>query len=94
MVARDFRRFNGRLGTVVADSFDWAAFHRFLAQPFFVRVLRLFVYVRMAAIVVPFKIGRRGFTAQVAIDALIIDVKFSRYVLGVFVGDVSHTFLS
>jgi hypothetical protein len=46
----------------------------------------------MAAVVVPFEIGGRGFTAQIAVDALIIDVKFARYVFGVFVCGIGHGF--
>ena len=40
---------------VVADRFDGAAFHRFLAETFFVGCLRLLVNVRVAAIIVPFE---------------------------------------
>jgi hypothetical protein len=40
----------------------------------------LFIDVGMAAVIVPFEIGRRGFAAQIAIDALIIDIEFARYV--------------
>jgi hypothetical protein len=46
----------------------------------------------MAAVIVPFEIGGRGFAAQIAIDTLIIDVEFARYVFGVFVRDISHGF--
>jgi hypothetical protein len=46
----------------------------------------------MAAVVVPFEIGRRGFAAQIAIDALIIDIEFARYVFGVFVRNIGHGF--
>ena len=46
----------------------------------------------MAAVIVPFEIGRRGFAAQVAIDTLIIDIEFARYVFGVFVRDIGHGF--
>jgi hypothetical protein len=46
----------------------------------------------MAAVVVSFEIGRRGFTAQIAIDALIIDIEFARYVFGVFVCGIGHGF--
>src|SRR5437867_6968149 len=93
---RDFGRFNGLtlqrfneviLGgiAVVADRFDRAAFHRFFAKPFFFRRLWLFIDVRVAAVIVSFEISRRGFAAQIAINALIIDVEFARYVFGVFV---------
>jgi hypothetical protein len=46
----------------------------------------------MAAVVVAFEIGRRGFAAQIAVDALIVDVEFSRYVLSIFVRSVGHGF--
>ncbi|HEU5245882.1 MAG TPA: hypothetical protein VFU09_02215 [Candidatus Udaeobacter sp.] len=46
----------------------------------------------MAPVIVPFEIGGRGFAAQVAIDALIIDVEFAWYVFGVFVRDIGHGF--
>jgi len=46
----------------------------------------------MTAVIVPFEIGRRGFPAQIAIDALIINVEFARYVFGVFVRGVGHGF--
>jgi hypothetical protein len=46
----------------------------------------------MTAVIVPFEIGRRGFAAQVAIDTLIIDIEFARYVFGVFVRDIGHGF--
>jgi hypothetical protein len=39
----------------------------------------------VAAIIVPFEIRGGRFAAQIAVDALIIDVEFARYVLGVFV---------
>ena len=80
------------LRSVIADCFDWAPFHRFLAERFFLGSLRLFINVGVAAVVVTFEIGRSGFAAQIAVDALIVDVKFSRYVLGVFVRNVSHGF--
>jgi hypothetical protein len=50
----------------------------------------LFIDVRMAAVVVPLEIGRRGFAAQIAVDALIIDIEFARYVFGVFVRGIGH----
>ena len=70
---------------VAADRFDRAAFHRFFAETFFVRRLRLLVNIGMAAIIVSFEIGGSRFAAQIAVYALIIDVEFARYVLGVFV---------
>jgi hypothetical protein len=46
----------------------------------------------MPAVVVPLEIGWRGFPAQIAIDALIIDVEFAGYVFGVFVRNIGHVF--
>src|ERR1043166_7448959 len=74
-----------RLRAVIADCFDRATFHRFLAKGFFFRALRLFVNVGMPAVIVALEIGGGGFTAQIAVDALIIDKKFSSYVFGVFI---------
>jgi hypothetical protein len=46
----------------------------------------------MTAIIVSLEIGRRSFAAQIAIDALIIDIEFAGYVFGVFVSGVGHCF--
>ena len=77
---------------VATDGFDRAAFHGFFAERFFFWTLRLLVNVRMAAVVVPFKIRRRSLAAEVAVDALIVDVKLSFDIFGVFVSDISHSF--
>jgi hypothetical protein len=81
-----------RTVTVVADCFDRAAFHRFLAKSFFFRAFWLFVNVGVAPVIISFKIGRRRFAAQIAVNALIIDIEFALYVLGVFVRGVGHVF--
>src|SRR5438132_66135 len=47
----------------------------------------------MAAVIVALEIGGCGFTAQIAVDALIIDVEFSRYVFGLFIR-ATHCFIS
>jgi hypothetical protein len=39
----------------------------------------------VAAVIVSFEIRGGRFAAQIAVDALIIDVEFAWYVLGVFV---------
>ncbi len=41
-------------------------------------------------VVVTLKIGGRSFAAQIAVDALIIDVEFARYVFSIFVRNVGH----
>jgi hypothetical protein len=75
---------------VIADRFNRTAFHRFFAKRFFVGRLRLLVNVGVPAVIVPFKIGGGGLAAQIAVDALIIDVEFAWYVFGVFVRCVGH----
>jgi len=46
----------------------------------------------VAAVVIPLEVGWRGFAAQIAIDALIIDVKLSFNIFSVFISDISHKF--
>ena len=77
---------------VVANRFDRATLHRFLAERFLLRGLWLLVNVGMTPVVVAFETGGGRFAAQIAVDALIIDVEFARYVLGVFVRGVGHVF--
>ena len=81
-----------RLPAVAADRFDRAAFHRFLAKRFFLGALRLFVNKGVAAVVVTFVICRGGLAAEIAIDALVIDVIRSGNVFGIFVCCVGHIF--
>jgi hypothetical protein len=81
---------NKTLPAVVTDCFDWTAFHRFLAKGFLFRRRGLFVDVGMPAIIVAFEIGRSRFPAEIAIDALFIDVEFSGNVLGVFSRSIRH----
>ena len=69
---------------VVANRFDRATFHRFFAECFLLRGLWLLVNVGMTAVVVAFETGRCRFATQIAVDALIIDVEYPRYVFGVF----------
>jgi hypothetical protein len=77
---------------IVANRFDRATFHRFFAERFLLRGLWLLVNVGMTPVVVAFETGRCRFATQIAIDALIIDVECPRYVFGVFVCDVGHSF--
>jgi hypothetical protein len=77
---------------VVANGFDRATFHRFFAEHFLLRGLWLLVNVGMTPVVVALETGWCRFAAQIAVDALIIDVKCPRYVFGVFVYDVGHSF--
>src|SRR5438034_9974472 len=77
---------------VVADRFDRTAFHGFFAESLFFWRLRLFIDVRMAAVIVPLEIGGRCFTAQIAVDALVIYIEFAGHVFGVFVCGIGHGF--
>ncbi len=77
---------------VVADRLDRAAVESLLAEGLLLGSLRLFVDVAVSAIVVTFEVCRCGFAAQIAVDALIIHVKFTPYVVAVFVCYVCHNF--
>src|SRR2546423_8516616 len=79
-----------QLSAVGADRFDRAAFHRFLAERFFLGALGLLVNEGVAAIIVALVIRRRGFAAKIAIDALIVDVIGTGNVLRIFVCGVGH----
>ena len=52
----------------------------------------LLVYVGMSTIVVTTEVRGRGFTAKIAVDALVIDVELSLYILGIFICGVGHFF--
>ena len=61
-----------------------------VAARFFVRILRLFVNVGMSTVIVAFEIRRRGFAAQIAIDTLVVDVKFPGDVFRVSICRICH----
>jgi len=50
----------------------------------------LLVSRRMPAIIVATEVRRRGFTAKITVNALVIDVELSLYVFGVFICGVGH----
>ena len=78
------------LRSVGADGFHGATFHRFLAKRLFLGTFGLLVNVGVAAVVVSFVIGWRSLAAEIAIDALIIDVVRSPYIFRILVCWVSH----
>src|SRR5205807_4019951 len=78
------------LSAVVTDGFDGATFHRFLAKRFFLGRLGLLVNEGVSAVVVAFVIRRRGFPAEVAVDALIVDVEFTIDIFWIFICRVGH----
>ncbi|HTH20535.1 MAG TPA: hypothetical protein VL912_10660 [Candidatus Udaeobacter sp.] len=47
----------------------------------------------MAAVIVPLEVGGGGLAAQIAVDALIIDVESAWYVFWVFIRCVGHVSL-
>ena len=75
---------------VAADGLDRATFHRFFAERFFLGRFGLFVNVGVPAIIVATEIRRCGFTAKIAVNALVIDVELSIYIFGVFICGVGH----
>ena len=78
------------LRAVAADRLDRATFHRLFAQSFFLGRFGLFINIGMAAVIVATEIRRSGFTAKVAIDALVIDIELSVDIFGIFICGVSH----
>lgn len=80
------------LGAVVANGFDRATFLGLFTASFLVRIFRLFINIGIPAVFVALEIVRCRLAAQVAINALVIDVELSRYVFGIFVCDVCHKF--
>jgi hypothetical protein len=92
--AEESGRYNDLLLSAVAtDRFDRATFHRLFTKAFFFRRLRLLVNIGMAAVVVALEICGRRFPAQIAVDALFIDIEFAGSIFGIFVGGVGHNFL-
>ena len=81
-----------KLAAVAADRFDRATFHSLFAETLFLGRLGLLVNERVPAVIVAFEIRGRGFAAEIAVDALFIDVEFSGGVLGIFIGGVGHSF--
>jgi hypothetical protein len=84
------RRWPSAWVTVVADGLDRAAFLGFFALRLLFGRARLFIDKGIAAVIVAFEIVGSGFATEVAVDALVIDVEFSRDVLGVSVCGISH----
>ena len=77
---------------IVADGFDRTSFHGFLAKRLLLRGGRLLKHIGVAAVVAAREISGCGFPAQVAVDALVIDVKLSGHVFRVFIRNIGHSF--
>ena len=77
---------------IVADGFDRTSFHGFLAKRRLLRGGRLLKHIGVAAVVAAHEISGCGFPAQVAVNALVIDVKRSGHVFRVFIRNVCHRF--
>lgn len=77
----------------ICRRFRWlrrTAFHRLFAEGHFGFVLWLFENVRMTAVVVAGKISRRRFAAEIAVNALIIDIKRPVDVFRISIGKFGH----
>src|SRR6266436_3865924 len=75
---------------IVADGFDRTSFHGLLAKRLLLRGGRLLKYIGVAAVVAAREINGCGFPAQVAVNALVIDVKLSGHVFRVLIRNVGH----
>jgi hypothetical protein len=81
-----------RLRAIAANGLDWATLHCLFAERFFLRRFGLLVYVGVPTIIVATEVRGRGLTAKIAVDALVIDVELSLYILRVFICGVGHFF--
>ena len=86
------RHYRTNLRAVAADCLDRATFHRLFAQGFFLGRFGLLINVGMAAVIVATEVRGSGFTAQVAVNALVIDIELSVDIFGIFICGVSHFF--
>ena len=78
------------LRAVAADRLDRATFHRLFAERFFLGRFGLLINVGMAAIIVAAEIRRGRLTAKITVNALVVDVELSVYILGIFICGVGH----
>ena|ERR1051325_2315742 len=78
------------LGAVIADGFHRTPFHGLFALGLFLGGLGLFVNVGVAAVIVAGVVVWGRLAAEIAIDALIIDVILAGDVFGISIRDVSH----
>ena len=79
-----------KLLAVIADRLNRATFFGFFAASFFLGIFGLFMNERIAAVVVAFEIIRSRFAAEIAVNALIIDVVFAGGIFRISVRNVSH----
>ena len=84
-------RTEGGLGAKIADRLDGTSFHGFLAGSLFFGGFRLLFYVGISAVIPASVIGRGGFTAEVAVNTLVVDEVLSRYVLVVTIRKIRHS---
>src|SRR6185503_11340285 len=75
---------------ILSDRFDRAVVHRVLAEGLLLGRLRLFEDVGKALLVVAREAFGRGFAAEVAVDALRIDVVTTLLLSGNFVVGIGH----
>ncbi len=79
---------------VVSDGFYRATLYCFLAKGFLLWCCGLLIDVGISLVIVASEILRCSFPAQIAINALVIDVDASFNIFGVFVFDLGHVFVS
>lgn len=78
--------------SIVANGFDRATLYGRYHELDFFLCFRLPGNVRIAACLIPREQSGRRLAAEVAIDALIIDVVFSRDVFRIFILPIGHKF--
>jgi len=77
--------------SVVTDRLDGATFHGFLTESLLFGSLRLLVDIGVSAVFVTREISGSCLAAEIAVDALVIAVEGTGYILGIFIGYISHS---
>jgi hypothetical protein len=75
---------------IIADGFNRTSFHGFITKLKLLVISWLLVKVGIPPIIVTRKVIRGSFPAKVAINALVIDIKFPLLIIFVTVLEVCH----
>jgi hypothetical protein len=77
-------------GAVATDRFNRTTFHRFFRELLLLGTFGLLVDEGISTIVIPFEAGWCCLSAQIAVNALVIDVVSSRNIFWVAIGSIGH----
>src|SRR5262249_35669112 len=77
-------------GSILPDRLHRTGVHRLLTLRVLLGGLRLAIHVRVALLLAPLEVARRRHAADVAVDALAVDVERARHVLHQAVLGIGH----